>query len=109
MNEDKGFLASLFDFTFTDFITTKIIRILYILWLVAAGIGALVLIVGAFAKSAALGLLMLIILAPLGFTITVIYGRVWLEIVIVIFRIAENTAQIAEQGRTTSPPGATGG
>jgi hypothetical protein len=98
MDETKGFFASLFDFTFTDFVTTKIIRLLYILWIIASGIGALVAIVAAFAAHAALGLLTLIILAPLGFIISIIYGRVCLEIIIVIFRIAEHTGEIAKRG-----------
>ena len=102
MNETKGFFTSLFDFTFTDFVTTKIVKLLYILWIIAAGIGALVAIVVAFVAHWALGLLTLIILAPLGFVIAVIYGRVCLEIIIVIFRIAEQTGEIAQRGRTES-------
>ena len=106
MNQSKGFWGSLFDLSFTDFITSKIIRVLYVLLIVAAALVTLVAIVTAFAKSALLGVLTLLILAPLGFFVAVICIRVYLEIIIVIFRIAENTAEIARQKQTASSSGA---
>ncbi len=105
MNSSKGFWGSLFDFSFTDFITSKIIRILYVLLIIVAVVLALLAIVAAFISSALLGVVTLIVLAPLGFIVAVICVRVYLEIVIVIFRIAENTAEIARQKQTMSSPG----
>ena len=105
MDETKGFFGALFDFTFSDFVTTKIVKVLYVLWIIAAVVGALFAIVAAFGLSAWLGLLMLIVLAPLGFVIAVIYGRVCLEIIIVIFRIAENTSDIANYHLSEKSPG----
>ncbi|MBU1706638.1 DUF4282 domain-containing protein [bacterium] len=104
MEQPKGFFGALFDFTFTDFITTKIIKLLYILLLIAVGVGALVAIVTAFGISAWLGLLTLLILAPLGFVIGVICIRVYMEIIIVLFRIAENTNIIAQSHQSKTPP-----
>jgi hypothetical protein len=96
MEIQKGFFASLFDFSFTEFITVKIIKILYGIIIVLAGIGVLFFIVTGFQTSAAMGILYLI-LSPLVFILWVILARVWLEIVIVIFRIEDNTKKIAEK------------
>ena len=99
MDQAKGFLESLFDFSFTTFVTSKLIKILYVLSIVCAALGSLFLIVIGFTLSTALGVLMLLIASPLLFLSSVIYARVLLEIMIVIFRISEHTAEIAAQGR----------
>jgi len=94
-----GFFQALFDFSFTEFVTSKIIKLLYGLTIFFAGITALILIIIGFSVHAGAGIVALLIFAPLIFLISVIYGRVILEIIIVIFRIAEHTAEIAKQGR----------
>jgi hypothetical protein len=99
MEQTKGFFESLFDFSFEDLVTTKIIKFLYILSIIGAGLASLFWISLAFSVSAIFGVLMLLIGAPLLFMLSVIYARVLLEIIIVIFRISENTAKIAAQGR----------
>ncbi len=102
MEQTKGFFGSLFDFSFTALVTSKVIKILYGLSIVGAAFVAIAIIVGAFNNSVGLGLVTLIIGAPLLFLIYVIYARVLLEIIIVIFRIMEHTAEIVEQGRRGS-------
>lgn len=96
MEEQKGFLGALFDFSFSDFITIKLIKILYILGIIFSGIAAIMVIVNGFNISAGAGIIFLI-LSPLIFLLYVILVRVWLEIIIVIFRIAENTKQMVEK------------
>ena len=95
-----NFLNALFDFSFTHLITTKIIKVLYGIFMVLAGLAALGAIIAGFSASAEQGILILI-LSPLIFLLYAIMARVWLELIIVIFRIAEHTAEIAEQGRPT--------
>jgi hypothetical protein len=41
----------------------------------------------------------MLVVAPLVFLATVIYARVLLEIMIMVFRMAEHLAEIARQGR----------
>jgi len=94
-----GFFQALFDFSFTDFVTSKIIKLLYGLIIFFAVIIALIIIIAGFAAHPGAGILALLIVAPLIFLISVIYGRVLLEIIIVIFRIAEHTAEIAQKAR----------
>ena len=101
MDGRMGFVKALFDFSFTEFVTTKILKILYGILIFFAGLGALGIIVSGFYQSAGRGIVMLII-SPLLFLLYVIVARVWLEIVIVIFRIAEHTGDIAKQVKKES-------
>jgi hypothetical protein len=94
---DKGFFGSLFDFSFDSFITTKLVPILYGLALVAVVLTA----IGLFTRGGAGILLGLIVL---GFG--TIYARVVMETIIVFFRIAEHTRDMAAAlaGKSTPPP-----
>jgi hypothetical protein len=85
----KGFFESLFDISFTSFITTKIIKFLYVLALIVIGLIALVFVVSAFSRSAGLGVVVLFIFAPLLSLLYIVYARVTLELIIQIFRITE--------------------
>lgn len=102
MNTSAGFIESLMDFSFTSFVTSKIIKLLYGLSIVSAGVLGLILIIAGFGMSALAGIVMLLIVAPLVFIISVIYSRVLLEIVIVIFRISEHSTEIAANTRKPS-------
>jgi hypothetical protein len=92
----KGFFASLLDTRFNSLVTTRVIRVLYILALVGIAITALLYIFLAFRFNAGLGLLTLLVLAPLGSLVTIIYTRVLLEALIALFKIMENTRVMAE-------------
>ena len=99
MESSKSFFASLFDFSFTTLITSKVLKFLYGLSMVGAGLGALGFIIGGFSHSVALGVVMLIVGAPLSFLLVVISARVLLEIIMAIFQTADHVAEIATQGR----------
>jgi len=98
MEERKGFFALLFDFSFTEFLTTKIIKFLYGLGMLIAGLGALAFIIAGFSQSALYGVGALIV-SPLLFLLYLILVRVYLEILMVLFSIADHTGEIAKQGR----------
>jgi hypothetical protein len=95
----KGFLGALFDFSFSSFVTARLIRVLYVLGLILAGIGALAMIITGLTQSFLQGVLMLIV-APLFFLLAAMYLRVVLELLIVVFRIAENVERIADRPQT---------
>jgi hypothetical protein len=105
MSDQKGFFGSLFDMSFSEFITTKIIKFLYVLSIIFIGLGALALIIFGFIASVWIGLLVLFIVAPIYIILYIIIVRVWLELMIVIFRIAENTGQLIEQNKQKLTPG----
>ena len=95
----RGFLSSLFDLSFSSLITTKVIKLVYILSMIVIGLVSLVFVVAAFKESAALGLLTLLIIAPVSAFIYLVYARVFLEFVIAIFRIMETTQELVLLGR----------
>lgn len=98
MNGKKGFFEALFDLSFTEFVTTKVIKLLFILAIIASAIGCIVLIVTGFSSRGASGIITLL-LSPIIFILYVLIARIWLELVVVIFRIAENTGKMVEQGK----------
>ena len=60
MQERKGFLGALFDFSFSEFITIKLIKILYILGIIFSTIVAIIFIVSGFNISTVVGIIFLI-------------------------------------------------
>jgi len=92
---NKGFFTTLFDFSFSEFVTTKLIRVLYGINLCLGAIGIVGYVVIAFRRSLGFGILCLI-LSPVAFILSAIAARVWMELLIVIFRIAENVNDIAK-------------
>jgi len=96
--ENKGILALLFDLSFSEFVTTRVIKIIFIIGIVFSAIYALVFIGMGFAIGAGVGLLFLIF-SPLVFLLCVLGARIWCEMIMVIFRVAENTSRLVEQGR----------
>jgi hypothetical protein len=96
--EARGFFEALFDFSFSEFLTPKIIKVLYGIGLVLAAIGALVFIVAGFHRGVGAGIIFLI-LSPLVFLLYTLAVRIYLEILIVMFRIAGWVEQIASRGK----------
>ncbi len=91
------FLHPLFDFSFNQFITSKVVKFLYGLSILAAALMAILFVVIGFNISIGFGVFALLIGAPLIFLLTLIYSRVVLETIIAIFRIAENTTPKGEK------------
>ena len=94
----RGFLSALFDFSFTSFVTPKIIKVLYVLILVMTSLSALIFTIGAFRLSAGFGLLTLVIGDPLFIIIVMALWRLILESFVVRFRIAEDVRAMRERG-----------
>ena len=95
----SGFFQALFDFSFTAFVTPKIIKVIYVLAMIGIALVSLVYVALAFRLNPAVGVLVLVIVAPIFFLLYLIAARVWLEVVMALFRIAENTTEIAQQGK----------
>ncbi len=95
MKESIGPLQTLLDFEFKEFITIRIIRILYIIMIVLAVIAALGFIGAGFQGGVFPGVLSLI-LSPVVFLIGVLVARVYLELIMVVFRINDNTRRLAD-------------
>lgn len=106
--EEKGFFASLFDLSFTEFVTPRIIKVLFLLAIILLAVGALGVIVNGFANSLLLGLAALVF-SPILFLLYVLCVRVWLEVIIIMFRIADNTRQTAVNTGAAPPSPGVGG
>ncbi len=97
----NGILNSLVDFSFTSFVTTKLIKILYALGLILGGLSSIGAILRAFALSFGMGFASLIIV-PLLFLLFAMYLRVVLEVLAVVFRIAEDVRVLANNRMSES-------
>jgi hypothetical protein len=94
----RGFVASLFDFGFTSFVTPTVVRVLYVLIMIVLALIGLGSVVVAFALNKLFGIFTLIIAAPLTFFISLALYRIVLELFVVIFRVAEDIHVIRERG-----------
>ncbi|MEX0886782.1 MAG: DUF4282 domain-containing protein [Phycisphaeraceae bacterium] len=94
----------LLDFGFSRFITLNVIKVLYILGMVVIALAWFTAVVGGFAQGGAgIGFGMLIF-ASVAAVLYLIFYRVWLELIVVIFRIGEHTARLAGPADSASPP-----
>jgi hypothetical protein len=104
----SGFFASLFDMNFTKYITSSVIKFLYWLIVILVSLGSLGAIVTALASRGALAIIFTIIIVPIIWLIEIIFARVSLEIIMVIFRMSDDLSAIRGQG-LSGGGGATGG
>jgi hypothetical protein len=95
----RGFLASLFDISFTSMVGTKLVRALYVLTIIWVGLTALFYIIIAFHQSSTLGILVLLVVAPVMSLFTLGFVRLVLEICIGLFQIMANSNELVAQGR----------
>ncbi len=96
LTPNKGFFSSLFDFSFSSYIAPKVVKVLFALAIAMTGITALIYIVIAFQINPFLGILVLCIIAPLTFLLSIIAWRVFLEFVLAFINVAENSNKIVE-------------
>ena len=97
-DNDKGFFGSLFDFSFDNFIATKLVKFLYVLSLILISVAAIVYVVAGLlllSERSGLGVLM-IILSPILWLFFLVISRLYLELVIVMFKISEDLKDIRD-------------
>ena len=86
----KGFFARLFDLSFSEFVTPSIIKVIFVVGIVLAGLMALFVFI-ALANQGGGAVVVGIVLAPLIFFVYVLFARVLSEVYLILFRIEENT------------------
>ena len=106
-SQAKGFLSSLYDLSFHAFVTPKIIQIVYVLALICVALASLSYLVSAFVPHVSFfggyegpsfgGVILHIILTPIIFVIGSILARIYLEFIVAVFRIAENTESLRKE------------
>lgn len=93
-----GFFGGLFDLSFTEFVTTRVLRTLYLLSMLGIGFSALITMFSGFTKGV-LGGMVTMILTPILAIISLIVVRIYFEIILVIFRISETLIEINAKTR----------
>ncbi len=88
--EGGSFFKRLFDISMTSFVTPSIIKLLFVLAIIGVTIGSSIMLITGLATFGDGGVL-LVLLAPILWLLGIIYWRVLLELVIVLFRIERNT------------------
>ncbi|HEY7077430.1 MAG TPA: DUF4282 domain-containing protein [Solirubrobacteraceae bacterium] len=101
----KGFFESLFDISFSSLITTRIIKVVYVIFLVVLGLVAILALITGIARGGG-SIIATIIIVPIAFLLYTIFFRIYLEIVIVLFRIMETNQELVELARGQAPGGA---
>lgn len=91
----KGFWSRFFDFSFKTFVTPSLIKVLFIVFMVVIGLSVLGMIIVGFMAGAGTGVMFLIGGLIYGF-LMLLWARVILEIVVVFFRIKEDTGEMAK-------------
>ena len=92
--DGKGFFACLFDLSFKEFITTRIIKVLYILHIVIACIMGLGMIISGMTSGNGFVGVVSFILGPCAALLYLLMARIGLELTMVFFRISENTDRL---------------
>ncbi len=85
----KGFFGALFDFKFEHFVTPMIVKLVYVLALVALVLGWLILTVAGFVDSPGSGLVLLVV-GALGLIVYLAFIRMTLEFYLAIVRMSED-------------------
>jgi len=96
MEEQESCWRCLFDLSFREFLTLKLVKVLYVIGIAIAAVAAVYLVVSAFGQSFAGGLLY-VIAAPIVFLLVVVVWRVVLELLLTLFRIEENTRKCSPE------------
>lgn len=97
---ESNFWSRLFDLSFTSFVTPMIIRALYVLGLVIAFGMAVVAVIVALVDQGFWAMIWSLIFAPVWLLVVAVILRVWMEILIAIFRIAQASIEIAKNTGT---------
>lgn len=95
---ERGFFEALMDTRFENLITPKLVSFVYIVGMIVLAIGTVIAVIAGFADSAGTGVLFLII-APLIALLYLIVLRLWLELIVVAFKIRDAADTIADNTR----------
>ena len=97
------FFRALFDFNFSSFITMKLIKPLYIVFVALVGLGALMMLMTMLRVSP----IVAILVVPLWFLFSVVSVRIWMEALVLLFDINDRVESLAAgQQRPQVNPGA---
>ena len=94
---EKGFFSALFDFRLSEFITPKIIRVLFIVLVILYGLLSLGILFSFFGFTDYIGPIAVVlglIVSPLVFLLSVIFIRMYMELMIVLFNVSFDLKEV---------------
>ncbi len=97
MPDEKNFFAGLFDFSFQHQLTRRIVKLLYIIAILAGGITVVASVVLGMQQSPAQGLINLVV-GIVALFVGILIVRVLLELALVLLRIAEGIDRATHPG-----------
>lgn len=97
MPDDKNFFAGLFDFSFQQQLLRRIVKVLYIIGILAGGIAVVTCVVLGFQISPAQGLINLVA-GIASYFVGILILRILLELALVIIRISEGIDRATRTG-----------
>jgi hypothetical protein len=89
MTDEKNFFAGLFDFSFQHQLTRRLVKLLYVITILAGGITVVACVVLGYQQSPAQGLINLVA-GLVALFVGILVVRVLLELALVILKIAES-------------------
>jgi hypothetical protein len=93
---EPGFLGALFDTSFSSFVTTRLVKAIYVLVMIVVALVAVIQLIAALVSGDGGVIVLSLLFVPLFALLTLIWARVGLELVIVVFRIGEDTRRTAD-------------
>jgi hypothetical protein len=93
-----GFIRSLYDFSFSSFVTLRVIRVLYVLITILYSLAAVLVFVGALVEHKPADIVFAIIIVPIAYLIYLTFARIAMEILMVLFNIGKDVRSIRERG-----------
>ena len=85
----KGFFGALFDFSFEHFVTPMIVKVVYVLAIVALALGFLIFLATSFSQSAGAGVVVLV-LGPIAIVLYLCLIRMTLEFYLAVTRMSQD-------------------
>lgn len=99
---EKSFFSSLLDFSFEQSLTIKMVKILYVFAMIGSVITGLLVLISGVVNGGFFSMIFGLIGGILSSIIILVASRLGLELIIVIFRIADHTGEIARIKATES-------
>ena len=103
MSSQPSFFGSLFDFSFSRFVTLRLVKFLYVITVILLAVVMFAVIFAGFTEAVSgVETLGYIVLGPVLALLYLLIVRVWLELVVVVFRIGETATEIRELLKASS-------
>ena len=105
-SQRRGFLASLFDFSFSSLIATRVVRVLYATATGLMALGTVAVIAATLSSDAATSStkVAVVVVAPLAFLLYIVSLRIMCEVLVVFFFMAHDIERLASSGGLTTGP-----